>query len=90
MNPNIAVTMWLAAAIALYAAAVALSRLLRAAAAIAASVLAVSYLLNPQQPWAFAEQIWRAAQGPLLQLVQIGFAVGQRLWGALLSVIANR
>jgi len=84
---NAAATAWLAAAVALYAAALALSKLLRAAAAIAASVLATSYLLNPRQPWAFAEQVWRAARPALAQLSAIALLVAERLWALLLSII---
>jgi hypothetical protein len=89
---NTAATAWLLVTLGLYAAAVTLSRLLRTAMTIAATVLLLSFLLNPQQPWVFADQVCGAARGPLLhlrRLLQIGFAVGQRRWALVISVVAQ-
>jgi hypothetical protein len=83
---NVAATAWLVAAVALYTAGLALSGLLRAAAVTAASLLALSYLVNPQQPWAFAAQIWRAPGPALSELPTIAVVVVERLW-SLLSLL---
>jgi len=89
---NAAATRRLLVAAVPYGAAVARLRLLRTVMAVAVTVLLLSHLLDPRQSWVAAEQVWRAAQGPLLHvwpLLQIGFAVGQRRWALVISVVAQ-
>jgi len=73
------------AAAAVYAALVAVNRIMKAAAAVAATLLITGYLANPQDPTALLRSTWEAARGPLEQLASVLAAVWRILWRYALS-----
>lgn len=80
---------WIAAALALYAAAATVNRLVRAAAAVALALLATGYLANPSDPTALARSVWTAAQEPISRLVSVLAGVWRILWQYALSTLAR-
>mgnify|MGYP000689967808 CR=1 FL=1 len=80
---------WIAAALALYAAAAAVNRLVRAAAAVALALLAAGYLANPSDPTALARSVWEATREPLARIASALAGAWRILWQHALSTLAR-
>ena len=78
---------WVVAALALYAGAMALNRILRAVAYIAAAALLAGFAANPQDPARVLRWLWEATREPLGQLAAVLLQLGMLLWDLVLGLL---